>query len=317
MNIVFMGTPDFAVPSLQILLEHNYHVSAVVTAPDKPAGRGKKMTQSAVKTFALSRGLKILQPEKLKSNDFVDELKTCNPDIAVVVAFRMLPEKIWRIPVKGTFNLHASLLPQYRGAAPINWAVINGETKTGVTTFFIDEHIDTGTIIMQEEVSIGKDECAGDLHDHLMMKGAGLVLKTVRAIEKGSVKLIKQETLITEGEVLKPAPKLSRDDCRINWTKPASEVNNFIRGLTPYPGAFTTMVKEDKKMQLKIYKTEAVSDDNTYPPGTIVSDDKTYLKIYTSQGFVDVKEIQSEGKKRMDIALFLNGFKGIEGYSMV
>lgn len=298
MRIVFMGTPDFAVPSLEILVKSGYDVVAVITAPDKPAGRGLKLTESAVKQFATANGLRILQPVKLKDTQFLDELKALKPDLQIAVAFRMLPEVIWSMPRMGTINLHGSLLPDYRGAAPLNWAIIKGETETGVTSFFIEKEIDTGKIIFQEKISIGLDETAGELHDRMMRIGAELILKTVHAIENGDAPAIKQP----QNSSVKLAPKLTREGCQINWSQSSIEVFNFIRGLSPYPGAWTLL---DGKV-FKIYRAAKFFKTPEAPPGTFIFSDKD-LKITTPDGYILPKEVQMEGKKKMDIGEFLRG----------
>ncbi len=302
MRIVFMGTPDFAVPSLKILIENNYNVVGVITAPDKPAGRGLQPRFSPVKKFALEHKLKILQPEKLKSENFISELKSLNADLQAVVAFRMLPEVVWNMPPLGTFNLHASLLPQYRGAAPINWAIINGEKETGVTTFFLQQQVDTGKIIFQDKVAIRDDETAGELHDELMVKGAELVLKTVRTIEQKNYTLQKQPMESN----LKNAPKIFTETCKIDFKKPVNTIYNLIRGLSPHPAAFTFF--QDKI--LKIYKAKKIEQPHSYMIGEIITDNKTFFRIAASNGFIEVIELQPEGKKRMNVTDFLNGLRG-------
>lgn len=300
-----MGTPEFAVPSLEILLENGYNVVAVVTAPDKPGGR-QGIQQSAVKQFALSRGLQILQPEKLKNPEFLDALKAFKPDLQIVVAFRMLPEVVWALPPMGTMNLHGSLLPKYRGAAPINWAVIRGEAETGLTTFLLKHEIDTGDLLFQEKVPIGPDETAGELHDRMMQVGAKLVLRSVQALEHGTVQPVQQADLEATH-----APKIFAETCRINFDQAARQVHNFVRGLSPYPGAWTSL--EGKTV--KILKTSL--DPGPWPmdpsgasePGTWISDGKNYLRIRTSDGFITVLELQMEGKRRMNVKDFLNGNK--------
>jgi methionyl-tRNA formyltransferase len=303
MKIVFMGTPDFAVASLNALVEAGFDIVGVVTAPDKPAGRGQTLKESAVKQYANEKGLNILQPPKLKDEVFLSQLRALNADLQVVVAFRMLPEVVWNMPPKGTINLHGSLLPQYRGAAPINWAIINGETQTGVTTFFLKHEIDTGDILFAEPVNIAPDETAGNIHDKLMRVGAELLVKTVQAIEKGSYQETPQGALA--GTELLHAPKLFKDDCLINWSKPANEVYNLIRGLSPYPTAFTLI----NQKTLKIFMAEI---DDTAPrakPGEYQTDGKTYLKFACEDKFISVTDIQLEGKKRMKIGDFLRGVR--------
>jgi len=297
-RIVFMGSPDFAVPSLEILVKNGFDVVGVITTPDKPAGRGLHITQSAVKQFAVANNLNALQPVKLKDPQFLDELKSLKPDLQVVVAFRMLPEAVWGLPKLGTINLHGSLLPDYRGAAPINWAIINSETETGVTTFFIEKEIDTGKIIFQEKIPISMDETAGELHDRMMHLGAALILKTVQAIEKEEAPALKQSQTISS----KVAPKLTREGCQINWQQSAVEVFNFIRGLSPHPGAWTML---DGKV-FKIYRATKFFKTPDMPAGTFLFSEKD-LKITTPDGFIIPKEVQLEGKKRMSIEEFLRG----------
>ena len=304
LKIIFMGTPEFAVASLEKLLNSNHHVVAVVTAPDKPAGRGMLVNESDVKKFALKNHLNILQPLKLKDPAFLDTLKSFEADLQVVVAFRMLPEVVWNMPGLGTINLHASLLPQYRGAAPINWAIINGETETGVTTFKLKQEIDTGNILFQQKTTIAPDETAGTLHDNLMHAGAELILKTVNNIADGNIDEIKQpesDTLVD----LKTAPKIFTETCEIDWNLTSNEVYNLIRGLSPYPTAFTFL--NNKK--LKIYTAEKEIADEPVTPGQMFSDNKTYLKFSTADGYLLLKEIQLEGKKKMKIEDFLNGWR--------
>ncbi len=301
LRIIFMGTPDFAVPSLQSLVESNSNVVAVVTVPDKPAGRGQKQTASPVKVYAESQGIPVLQPEKLKNPDFLEELKSYNADLQVVVAFRMLPEVVWSMPAKGTFNLHSSLLPQYRGAAPINWAVINGETETGVTTFFIEKDIDTGKIIFQDKEPISPEDNAGTLYERLMRKGANLVVRTVNAIQEGSYPQEPQP----EPADIKSAPKIFRETCEIDWNRPAIEIHNFVRGLSPYPAAWTTL----NGLSCKIFKTKIVDFEDNAQSGEYLSDGKSYLHFRTGDGWLAVEELQIEGKKRMAVGDFLRGYK--------
>jgi len=324
MRIVFMGTPEFAVASLDALLEAGCDVVAVVTAPDKPAGRGQKLHESAVKIYAVSNNIPVLQPEKLKDPAFLKKLIVLNTDLQVVVAFRMLPEAVLNIPPKGTINLHASLLPQYRGAAPINWAIINGEPKTGVTTFFIKKEIDTGNILFSKTVPIADDETAGELHDKLMEAGAELLVRTVKAVESGVYEEIPQDTIIKTqipkseiehpkspsvparaGEILQYAPKIFKDDCLIDWNQPVSKVYNKIRGLSPSPTAFTSF--NDKI--LKIFKAEKQDKEPGIQPGGFLSDGKTYLKFACKDGCISLSDVQLEGKKRMGIEEFLRGIK--------
>ncbi len=312
-----MGTPEFAVSSLKILVENNYNVAGVVTTPDKPAGRGQKIRQSAVKEYAIERNIAILQPDNLKDTDFIKSLKELNPDIQIIVAFRMLPEAVWKIPEYGTFNLHASLLPQYRGAAPINWAIINGESVTGVTTFFIDNKIDTGNIIFQEKVSINETDNAEMLHDKLMNKGAELVKKTVDAIENKNINIINQKELIKDINNLKNAPKIFKDDCKIDWNKSVKNIYNLIRGLSPYPGAWTEFISKDNKiMLLKIFSSEIISIRHNQKIGTFQTNNKDYLKVFVKNACISIKELQVSGKKRLKIDEFLRGFKGIENFTV-
>lgn len=303
MRIVFMGTPDFAVASLDRLIKNHYSIAAVVTAPDKPAGRGQKLTESAVKKYAKEKQLPILQPEKLKSPEFIQTLKSLNADLQIVVAFRMLPEIVWNMPPLGTFNLHASLLPQYRGAAPINWAIINGEKESGVTTFFLKHEIDTGNIILQEKVSITPTETAGELHDKLMNTGAELVLKTVRLVENKSYKLISQDKLTSSNKELKHAPKIFKQDCAIDWKQPIDQIYNLIRGLSPYPTAYTTF----KGQTLKIFHAKKEYEHHNDPIGSFILNDKLALKVAVKEGYILLTEVQLEGKKRMSIEDFLRG----------
>lgn len=301
MKIVFMGTPDFAVTSLNALVQAGIEVAGVVTAADKPAGRGQKLQESAVKRYAVAQHIPVLQPLKLKDPVFIDELKALHADLFVVVAFRMLPEMVWQMPPKGTINLHGSLLPQYRGAAPIHHAIINGEKETGVTTFFLKQEIDTGNIIFSDSLPIADDETAGSLHDRLSILGARLLVKTVKAIEADDYKEIPQPA----GETLKTAPKIFKDFCQINWNQSTATVYNHIRGLSPYPTAFTTF--QDKT--LKIFNA---IPENTIPqiaPGAFLSDGKTYLKFATNNGFIKLTDVQYEGKKRMNIDDFLRGMR--------
>ncbi|MDF3076204.1 MAG: methionyl-tRNA formyltransferase [Sphingobacteriaceae bacterium] len=304
MRIIFMGTPDFAVASLDALLQPGFDVVAVVTAPDKPAGRGQKLGESAVKRYAMEKGMKVLQPEKLKNPEFIEELKSLNADLQVVVAFRMLPEMVWSMPPKGTINLHGSLLPQYRGAAPINWAIINGETETGVTTFFLKHEIDTGDILFSEAVPIGEEETAGDIHDKLMQTGAQLLVKTVKAIEAGDYQEMPQPST-ADGAELKHAPKIFKEDCQVNWCQPAKKVYDHIRGLSPYPTAYTTF----QEKTLKIFRANYQVSQPGIQAGGFLSDGKTYLKFACTDGFVNLLEVQMEGKKRMGIEEFLRGVK--------
>ena len=303
MKIVFMGTPDFAVASLDALVDAGFDIVGVITAPDKPAGRGQTLKESAVKQYAKEKGLNILQPAKLKDEAFLSQLRSLKADLQIVVAFRMLPEVVWNMPPMGTINLHGSLLPQYRGAAPINWAIINGETQTGVTTFFLKHEIDTGDILFAEPVNIAPDETAGNIHDKLMEVGAELLVKTVQAIESGDYQETPQdEVMRTE---LRHAPKLFKDNCLINWSRPAKEVYNLIRGLSPYPTAFTHI----NQKTLKIFKAEIDGNASNAQPGEYQTDGKTYLKFACEDAFISVTDIQMEGKKRMKIDEFLRGVR--------
>ncbi len=307
MKIIFMGTPEFAVASLEILVKNGYNIVGVVTSPDKPAGRGQQVLQSAVKQFAVANGLRVLQPTNLKGDDFLEELKTLNADLQIVVAFRMLPEKVWNMPPLGTYNLHASLLPNYRGAAPINWAIMNGEKETGATTFKLKHEIDTGSILLQNKVKIGEEMTAGELHDELMVNGAELLLRSVKEIEKGNVVLKEQNALLKPGQEPKHAPKIFKDDCKIDWSKPGEQIHNLVRGLSPYPCAWTELQGE-KKTSFKIYKCHFKKDAHTLKSGTIVCDGKKELKVATTDGFIYVTELQMEGKKRMPDEDLLRGF---------
>jgi len=311
-RVVYMGTPDFAVDPLRAIVEAGYTVVGVVTVPDKPAGRGQKIQQSPVKLFALENNLHLLQPEKLKEAVFVEELNSLKPDIAVVVAFRMLPEVVWSIPKLGTFNLHASLLPQYRGAAPINWAIINGETKSGVTTFLIDKEIDTGNIIFQKEVSIESNETAGDLHDKLMHTGSKLVVETIDALSEKNFKPIPQTSFVREDHKLKPAPKIFRETCKIDWSKPVNNIHNLIRGLSPYPGAWTEMEFTDGSItQVKILKSSISEKTHLLENGSIVTDGKSSFEVKCNNGSIRIIELQVAGKRPMKTNEMLNGLKNI------
>ncbi|MDB5264164.1 MAG: methionyl-tRNA formyltransferase [Adhaeribacter sp.] len=302
LRIIFMGTPDFAVPTLRTLVENKYPVVAVITAPDKPAGRGLKVTQSPVKEYAVSQNIPVLQPVNLKAEAFLEELRQYQADLQIIVAFRMLPEVVWSMPARGTFNIHASLLPQYRGAAPINWALINGETETGVTSFFLRHQIDTGDMILQDKIPVSEDDDFGTLYEKLKHAGAALALKTVQAIAAGTVTLLPQPT----SHDLKEAPKIFKETCEINWHQAAPQVRNFIRGLSPYPTAWTRL---DDKI-LKVFKAEVAANE-TAPaaPGTFSTDGKTYLHVATANGTLSLTDLQLEGKKRMAITDFLRGYR--------
>ena len=303
-RIVFMGTPAFAVASLSALLQAKMNVVGVVTAPDKPAGRGMQLQQSAVKQFALAHNLPILQPEKLKSPEFFEALKQWEPDLQVVVAFRMLPEQIWSFPPMGTLNVHGSLLPQYRGAAPINWAIINGEKETGVTTFQLQHAIDTGAILLQDRIPIAPNNTAGEIHDTMMEVGAQLLVKTLHGLFDNSIKAVPQEQVM--GNIaLQHAPKIFTKDCEIDWEKPCISIHNLIRGLAPFPGAIT---KIDGKI-VKLFLTQLIEGTPTEVPGSFVTDGKTYAKIACKDGYIGLSDIQWEGKKRMPIIDFLRGYR--------
>ena len=316
LKIVFFGTPDFAVESLKRLVEAGFHIAAVVTMPDKPAGRGHHLLQSAVKQYAVSQGLPLLQPVNLKDEAFVSELRAIGADLHIVIAFRMLPQVVWAMPPLGTFNLHASLLPKYRGAAPINWAVMNGDSETGVTTFFLKHEIDTGDIIEQRRVPIGRTDNVETVHDRLMMLGADMVLHTVEAIVAGEVKPIPQEQLLHAGEEPTPAPKIFKETCRINWSRPAEQVYNHIRGLSPYPAAWTEWIDANEKTYaVKIFKTGEPEPAQDLTPGALKTDGRR-LWIACGDGWLEVKSLQQAGKKRMDTDAFLRGF-GLEGVRTV
>lgn len=301
MRIVFMGTPEFAVASLTALLDAGKEIVAVVTAPDKPAGRGQKISESAVKQFAVSKDLPVLQPVKLKDSDFIAQLTALKPDLQVVVAFRMLPEVVWNLPPQGTINLHASLLPNYRGAAPINWAVINGEKETGLTTFKLQHEIDTGDILMQEKLLIGDTETAGELHDRMKITGAELLVQTVNDLEKGKLQASAQNA----DSAIKHAPKLFKEDCVIQWNLSAKHIYNQIRGLSPYPTAFTNIGGKN----LKIFRAALVQQQPHVKPGEFVTDHKTFLKFAAVDGWLNLEEVQLEGKKKMGIEEFLRGIR--------
>jgi len=315
-----MGTPDFAVASLDALIKAAFTIVGVITAPDKPAGRGMRINESAVKKYAVKHGLKILQPERLKNEEFLSELKSLEADLQAVVAFRMLPEQVWNMPPKGTINVHASLLPQYRGAAPINWAIINGEKETGVTTFKLQHEIDTGNILLQEKIEIGENETAGELHDRMKEIGAALLVRTIEGLDNGTLSEVPQSSivnressiensanlsLITDHSLLKHAPKITTQTCQIDWQKSADDIHNLIRGLSPYPAAFTEL--GDKT--LKIFKSEKEHAPPTSRPGKWETDRKSYLKFACKDGYIHVKELQLEGKKRMTVEDFLRGYR--------
>nr|WP_321408062.1 methionyl-tRNA formyltransferase [uncultured Carboxylicivirga sp.] len=307
LRIVFMGTPDFAVESLKALVENKFNVVGVITAPDRPAGRGQKLTQSPVKECAVEVGLPVLQPEKLKNEDFLNQLRDLKADLQVIVAFRMLPEVVWNMPRLGSLNLHGSLLPQYRGAAPINWAVINGDKKTGVTTFFLQHEIDTGNIIMQEEMPILEDDTAGSVHDKMMVLGAEVIVKTVDAIHKNEVKSIPQNEFSNDSE-LRPAPKIFKEDCKIDWNNNSEAIRNKIRGLSPYPTAWTELeMNNGKLISIKIFNA-IISNELQLKPGAIESDNKTFIAIGTNDKAIILTDIQLASKKRMLTQELLRGF---------
>ncbi|WP_288982106.1 methionyl-tRNA formyltransferase [uncultured Flavobacterium sp.] len=302
LRIVFMGTPDFAVGILDTIYQNNYEIVGVITVPDKPAGRGQKVSTSAVKEYAVSKNLRLLQPTNLKAEDFLDELKNLDANLQVVVAFRMLPEVVWKMPKLGTFNLHASLLPEYRGAAPINWAIINGETKTGVTTFFIDDKIDTGAMILSKETSIGANESAGELHDRLMQLGSETVIETLQLIEKGEA----TTTIQTENPAIKTAYKLNKDNCKIDWSQSGTAIFNLIRGLSPYPAAWTYIKDGENEWNVKIYAASFEEKEHIDAVGK-VSTTKKEIFITTKDGVLKVTSLQFPGKKRMLAHELLNG----------
>ncbi|WP_367757607.1 methionyl-tRNA formyltransferase [Flavobacterium sp. WC2430] len=302
LRIVFMGTPEFAVGILDTIIKNSYTVIGVITAADKPAGRGQKIKYSAVKEYALEHNLPLLQPTNLKDEGFLQELKNLNANLQIVVAFRMLPKVVWEMPKLGTFNLHASLLPNYRGAAPINWAIINGEEKTGVTTFFIDDKIDTGAMIMSSETAIDPEENAGQLHDRLMHLGSDTVIKTLDLIETGNVTTTIQE----ESSDIKTAYKLNKENCKIDWTKSASEINNLIRGLSPYPAAWSFFSDKNEEWNIKIYEAKIIDEDHSYEIGSLICTKKE-MKIAVQKGFIQVLNLQFPGKKRMKTSELLNG----------
>jgi methionyl-tRNA formyltransferase len=307
-DIVFMGTPEFAVESLKAILETGYPVKGVITSPDKPSGRGLQLHPSPVKVFAAEHHLPVLQPLKLKDPGFLTDLKKLEADLQVVVAFRMLPEEVWNMPRLGTFNLHASLLPQYRGAAPINWAVMNGETRTGVTTFLLNHEIDKGSILFTEAIDIGLQETAGDVHDRLMTLGAGLVVKTIQALADGTV-IAQNQRLLDAEEPLRPAPKIFRNDCRIHWDNPTEKIYNLIRGLSPYPAAWTEIItSKGEVLSAKVFFATVINRSHCREYGAVESDGKSYLSVAARNGFINIESIQLQGKKQMGIAEFLRGF---------
>jgi methionyl-tRNA formyltransferase len=313
MKIVFMGTPEFAVASLDVLVSNGYEIAAVVTVPDKPAGRGQQIQQSAVKKYAIEKELTCLQPEKLKDENFINELKNINADLQIVVAFRMLPEVVWNMPKYGTYNLHGSLLPKYRGAAPINWAIINGETESGVTSFKLKHEIDTGNMLLQERTEIYDTMTAGDLHDKLMILGANVILKTVQIIESGNFELKPQD----DSKSIH-APKIFKDTCKINWNNSVITIYNLIRGLSPYPTAYTEYVDKNNQLQsIKIFIAEKQIENIQQKPGTVMSDGKSYIKVACNDGYIIIKSLQASGKKRMFVEDFLRGFKMEEDFIFI
>ncbi len=309
LRIIYMGTPEFAVAPLKALVDNGFSVVAVVTGEDKPQGRGRTIKPTPVKELAVSLGIPVLQPAKLKDETFQAELRSYKADLQVVVAFRMLPEAVWAMPKFGTFNLHTAILPQYRGAAPINWAVINGETKTGVTTFMLDHDIDTGRILLKKEIDILPEDNAGSVHDKLMEVGSQLVVDTVEMILSGNVKSVAQSDLIAPGTVLKPAPKIFKDDCRLDFSKHGINIKNLVRGLSPYPTAFTTIKVKDKDMSLKVFAVDFEPSKGIAETGTLFTDNKTFIKISCADGYIQLLDIQLEGKKRMGVVDFLRGVK--------
>lgn len=313
LRIVYMGTPDFAVEPLRKLVEGGYNVVGVITMPDKPIGRHQtELSASPVKQYAVEHGLKVLQPAKLKDPDFIEELRSLQADLQIVVAFRMLPEVVWAMPRLGTFNLHAALLPQYRGAAPINWAIINGDTQTGITTFFLDHDIDTGSVIQRVPVPILDTDNAEDVHDKLMYLGSDLVVETVDNILADRVHPIPQEELVSD-EPLRPAPKIFKETCRIDWSLGVKRTYDFIRGLSPYPAAWTELLVNGKKSVLKVYATTKEFTTPSESVGTVLTDGKTYLKVALADGYLHLQTLQLAGKKRMEVADFLRGFHATEG----
>ena len=307
-----MGTPDFAVATLKTLVENSYNIVGVITAPDKPAGRGRKLNESAVKKYTVSQNLNLLQPTNLKNEGFIEELNNLKANLQIVVAFRMLPKVVWQMPEYGTFNLHASLLPNYRGAAPINWAIINGETKTGVSTFFIDDKIDTGDMILQENIQIEANENAGSLHDKLMVIGSQLVLKTVKLIKQGNVKTIPQKNT----KNIKTAYKLNKENCKINWHDSIDNIYNHIRGLSPYPAAWCTLINNETSLDVKLYDVEKEIIEHNFELGSIISTKKE-LKVSVTNGYINIKEIKLPGKRSMPVKSLLNGYVFYENSKML
>lgn len=314
-RIIYMGTPDFAVAPLDTLFQSEIEVIAVITVPDKPAGRGLQLKESPVKKYAVTNNIPVLQPVSLKDPAFIEELKKLNADLFVVVAFRMLPKDVWQLPTHGTINLHASLLPRYRGAAPINHAIMNGDNKTGLTTFLIDEQIDTGKIIGFTETDIPFSMSAGELHDELMVKGSALLLKTVRDIRDNKTEPVSQQSFVIPDEELPVAPKIKKEDCRLNPAEKAEKVYNKIRGLSPYPGAFTNISVNGKNIMIKVLSSELIDGRHKSAPGTILTDNKTYIYMVCDEGIISITELQAEGKKRMKVDEFLRGVRTIDSIS--
>jgi methionyl-tRNA formyltransferase len=317
LRIIYMGTPEFAVEPLRAIVDAGYNVVAVITAPDKPAGRGQKTHLSPVKEYALRNHIRILQPVNLKAHEFVEELRSFKANLQVVVAFRMLPEIVWQMPEYGTLNLHASLLPQYRGAAPINHAIMNGETETGLTTFFIEKEIDTGNIILSRKLPILSSDDAAVMHDKLMYAGGEVMLETLKLIETGNIVTQTQDRILPEDNILKPAPKIFKNDCRINWNNPCLKIHNFIRGLSPVPCAYSMLISENgERKQIKIFKTTFELCETLQEPGTIVTDNRNSFSVYSTDGIIHIEELQIEGKKRMNTADFLRGVKITDKFHM-
>jgi methionyl-tRNA formyltransferase len=308
LRIIFMGTPEFAVGILDTIIKNNYEVAGVITAADKPAGRGQKIKYSAVKEYALENNLHLLQPTNLKDEGFLEELKSLNANLQIVVAFRMLPKVVWEMPALGTFNLHASLLPNYRGAAPINWAIINGETKTGVTTFFIDDKIDTGAMILSSETAIDNAENAGQLHDRLMHLGCNTVIDTLKLIESGNV----TTTIQTDASDIKTAYKLNKENCKIDWSKPTTDIHNLIRGLSPYPTAWCYFADKDQEWNVKIYEVQPIFEEHTHAVGSLICTKKE-MRVATKEGYIQITSLQFPAKKKMTTAELLNGITFSEG----
>ena len=309
MKIIFYGTPEFAVHSLKALVNNSFEILAVVTAPDKPSGRGLTLNESAIKKYAVSKNLKVLQPTNLKDDDFISEIKDLDPEIQVVVAFRMMPQKLWSLPKFGTFNLHASLLPNYRGAAPINWAIINGEDISGVTTFFLKHEIDTGDIILQKSITIGENETAGELHDKLMIHGAELIISTMTLIKNGDFKTLSQDSVTSVNDVVKSAPKLNNENCHIDWSKDDSNVHNLVRGLSPYPSAFTYLNDGTERLKkFKIIRSRISERTTNQAPGTILIEQGN-MYVACGNRLLELLEVQLEGKKKMKVSEFVKGFR--------